>query len=171
MATNGPAPIASTAIADIPDADRVGRLGVMLVRALLAQAGIRNEETSPGEDHAAVDLTIHLPSAAVTAQVKSGRARPTRGGYIAVSVTEAWRKKWSLPKLPIYMIYVRVTGSAPDRWCVHGARTTTVHAHAYWVRIDNWSTPTVRVPLQNRLCLDTFSEWHDDVEAAFGKAG
>ncbi len=85
---------------DIASADRIGRIGAFYVRSVIAQAGIRNEETSPGEDYAAVDLTVHLTSAAVTVQVKTGTAQHRRkDGTYSVPVKAEWCAKSEVVKV------------------------------------------------------------------------
>lgn len=82
-----PVPSPSPSIGDIASADRIGRIGTYYVRSLAAQAGIRNDETSPGEDYGAVDLTVHLTKSPVTVQVKTSTAqRLTKDGTYAVPV-------------------------------------------------------------------------------------
>lgn len=74
-------------LGDIASADRIGRIGTYYVRSLAAQAGIRNEETSPGEDYGAIDLTVHLTKSPVTVQVKTGTCqRRNNDGTYSVPV-------------------------------------------------------------------------------------
>lgn len=153
---------------DIEPSDRTGRIGVMYVRGLLAQAGIRHEESSSGEDYGAVDLTVHLTNAAVTAQVKTGvKDRPNRDGSYSVSVTEDWCRKWERQKVPVYLIFVALSKKYYYDVVYQGKRSTTWYAHAYWIQVNDVLPGTVRVPGQNRLCLDTFEHWDDDVTRVF----
>jgi hypothetical protein len=166
MAVAGPT--RSAVVGVLPPEDQVGRLGVMYVRALLAQAALANEETSPGEDHLATDLNVNFRAAPVRVQVKAGRTRRNNDGSYSVSVTEKWRRDWSAAKIPVYLVYVRLEHRPPVKWFEHPASATTVHAHAYWVRVNGLSVATVRVPTSNRLTLDTFKLWHEDIETTFG---
>jgi hypothetical protein len=83
-------------------------------------------------------------------------------------VTEKWRKDWTDAKIPVYLVYVHLEHKPPATWFEHPASSTTMHAHAYWVRVDGLSVATVRVPTKNRLTVDTFQLWHNDIEATFG---
>lgn len=152
----------------IPPDDQIGRLGVMYVRSLLAQAALGNEETSPGEDHLAADLNVNFRPAPIRVQVKAGRKRRNKDGTFSVSITEKWRTDWTAAKIPVYLVYVHLEHRVPAKWFEHPISSTTVHAHAYWVRVDGLSVTTVRVPTTNRLTVDTFKVWNDDIEATFG---
>lgn len=153
---------------DIASADRTGRIGVLYVRGLIAQAGIRQEETSPGEDYGAVDLTVHLASAPITVQVKTGtQHRRTKDGFYSVPVKDAWCAKWARQKVPVYLVLVVLSKSDYAAIVTQQARSTTWHAHAYWVQVNDAQPGTVSVPVQNRLHLGTFEVWDDQVEASF----
>lgn len=152
---------------DIGDTDRTGRIGAIYVRGLLAQAGIRNEETSPGEDYGAVDVTVHLTCAPVTVQVKTGIKRRNRDGTYSVPVTPAWCAKWANQKVPVYLVFVALSRRAYSGLVTHDIYSTRWAAHAYWVQVNDAVPGTVRVPVQNRLTMDTFVRWDDDVLQAF----
>lgn len=154
----------------IADGDRIGRLGVMYFRSLLAQAAVINGEISGGEDHLAVDLTVTFPVGSVTVQVKTGTKKVNKHGVIAVSTTKKWRDKWAVAKTPVYLVYVRLEKGQAADWIEHGDMHTLVHARAHWLRVDGLSDPTAKVPVANRLTSETFDEWVDDFEAAFGQA-
>jgi len=158
------------ATAGIAATDRVGRLGVMYVRSILAQAGIGNEETTAGEDHYAIDLTVNLPMAKVGVQVKAGAQAPNQDGSFSVPTKESWREKWAATATPVYLVYVHLEKEPPPDWVEHGDCCTTLHARAHWLRVNNLSVPTARVPIANRLTVATFASWEQDVSAAFGKA-
>jgi len=139
----------------------------MYVRALLAQAGIRNEESSPGEDYGAVDLTIHLTSAAVTAQVKTGIKRRNRDSTYSVTLKPEWCAKWEGQKVPVYLVFVALSRRNYCDLVTQKDFSTTLYAHAYWLQVNDAQPGTVRVPVKNRLSLDTFQCWDEDVEHAF----
>lgn len=151
----------------ISRSDRIGRLGVAYVRSVLAQAAIPNEETSSGEDHLAVDLSVQFPSSAVRVQVKSGTRAPNKNGSITVPLEARWCRVWAASQIPVYLVYVRLEKSRPRDWLAHLDLHTTMHAHAHWVRVNGVSAASVRVPLANRLSINTFDAWHQDVEACF----
>ena len=153
---------------DIPPSDRTGRIGMLYVMSLVAQAGIRQGETSAGEDHGAVDMTVHLTSAPVTVQVKTGtQPRRNKDGTYSVPVKADWCAKWAKQKVPVYLVFVVLTKRDFAAGVTHGQRSTTWHAHAYWVRVNDAEPGTVRVPVQNRLQLETFQAWDAEVEQVF----
>lgn len=139
----------------------------MYVRGLLAQAGIRNGEPPPGEDYGAVDLTVHLTSAPVTAQIKTGRQRRNRDGTYSVTLKPEWCAKWAGQKVPVYLVFVALSKKNYCDLVSQGGYSTTWHAHAYWLQVNDAQPGTVRVPMKNRLNLDTFEGWDEDVERAF----
>lgn len=158
----------SQSTGDIASSDRTGRIGMLYVRGLVAQAGFRQEETSPGEDYGAVDLTVHLASAAVTVQVKTAtQPRRNRDDTYSVSVSDVWCAKWAQQKVPVYLALVVLSKSDFAAGVTHGPRSTTWHAHAYWVRVNDAQPGSVRVPVQNRLHLGTFRAWDEEVEQVF----
>lgn len=148
--------------------DQIGRLGVMYVRSLLTQAALGNQETSPGEDHLATDLNVDFRPATIRVQVKAGRKRRNQDRSFSVSVNKKWRADWADAKIPVYLVYVHLEHTPPSKWFDHPRTATTVHAHAYWVRVDGLSVATVKVPTANRLTVDTFEAWNRDIEATFG---
>lgn len=152
----------------IASADRIGRIGTYYVRSLAAQAGIRNEETAPGEDYGAVDLTVHLTKSPVTVQVKASTAqRLNKDGTYSVPVKAEWCDKWSKQGLPVYLVLVVLSRKDLATMVTQSKRSTTWHAHAYWVQVNDARPGTVRVPAQNRLHLDTFRVWDEQVERVF----
>lgn len=154
----------------VAETDHIGRLGVMYVRSILAQAGVVHGEVHGGEDHLAVDLTVTFRVGTVTVQVKTGTKKPNKDGSISVPTTKAWREKWQQTKTPVYLIYVRLEKEPPADWIQHAALHTTLHARAQWVQVNNLSVATAKVPESNRLTAATFDGWVDDFNAAFGKA-
>jgi len=155
-------------VGTIPSEDQIGRLGVMYVRSLLAQAALGNSETSSGEDHLATDLNVDFRPATIRVQVKAGHKRRNKDGSYSISITEKWRKDWADAKIPVYLVYVHLEHKPPVKWFAHAVTSTTVHAHAYWARVDGVSAATVRVPTANRLTVSTFELWNHDIEATFG---
>jgi hypothetical protein len=141
---------------------------MLYVMSLVAQAGIRQGETLPGEDHGAVDMTVHLTSAAVTLQVKTGtQQRRNKDGTYSVHVKSDWCAKWAKQKVPVYLVLVVLTKKDFAAGVTHGSRSMTWHAHAYWVRVNDATPGTVRVPVHNRLQLETFRAWDAEVERVF----
>lgn len=158
----------AVSIGAIGPEDQIGRLGVMYVRSLLAQAALGNAETSSGEDHLSTDLNVDFRPATIRVQVKAGRKRMNADGSFSVSTTQKWRGDWAAAKIPVYLVYVHLEHAKPVKWLEHPAVSTTVHAHAHWVRVDGLSVPTVRVPGANRLTVATFAQWNRQIEAQFG---
>lgn len=154
----------------IPLSDRKGRLGVTYVRTVLAQAALPNEETTGGEDHLAVDLNVQFPAAPVRVQVKCGTRKPNKSGSITVPVEPGWRDRWCAMKIPVYLVYVRLERGQPGAWLEHPSLSTTVHVRAHWVRVNGLSAASARVPVGNRLTLETFGTWNQQLEACFGEA-
>jgi len=155
----------------IDGGDQIGRLGVMYVRSLLAQAGVANAESSPGEDHLAVDLTISTPQGAtVGVQVKCGTKKPNKDGSISVPVTDKWKAKWAASCLPVFLVYVYLEKPTPVEWIEHGDTQTVVHARALWTRVNTVKGQSVRLPVKNRLTAETFDTWVEEFEQAWGKA-
>lgn len=152
---------------DIAPNDRTGRIGAIYVRGLLAQAGIRNEETSPGEDYGGVDLTVHLTSAPVTVQVKAGRKRRNKDATYSVPLKPEWCTKWAGQKVPVYLVFVALSKANHADLVAQHAYSTTWYAHAYWMQVNDAAPGTVRVPVENRLNLGTFQVWDEDVERVF----
>lgn len=150
--------------------DQIGRWGVMYFRSILAQAAVIHGEIQGGEDHLAVDMTLTFPVGSVTVQVKTGTKKVTKKGTISVSTTKKWREKWAEAKTPVYLVYIRLEKNLPRDWIEHAEIHTTLHARAHWVRVNGLSEPTAKVPVMNRLTVETFDEWVDDFNAAFGKA-
>ncbi len=142
----------------------------MYVRSLLAQAGLRNEETSPGEDYGAIDIAVHLRPAVVTAQIKT-RITPRRNKdeTYSVSITAKWCAKWQEQKLPVYLIFVVLSRKDHGKLVIHDDRSTTWHARAYWVQVNDAKSGTIKVPICNRLDFNAFSRWDDDVTRVFTK--
>lgn len=153
----------------IQPTDKTGRMGVMYVRSLLAQAGVINNEVASGEDHLAVDLTLVFPVGPVTVQVKAGTTEPNNDGSITVSIAESWRRKWAQTITPVFLIYVRLEKDSPTDWVEHGDLHTLLHAHAHWLKVNELSGANVRVPLANRLTVETFGQWVSEFDR-FGKA-
>lgn len=158
----GPGPIASD--------DHIGRMGVMYVRSLLAQAALGNAETSPGEDYLGTDLTVDFPVASIRVQVKTGHKRQNKDGSFSVSTTKKWRTDWATAQIPVYLVYVHLEKPTPAEWLEHPTAATTVHAHAHWVRVNGVSAATVRVPGANRLTVGTFQDWQKHIAECFGMA-
>ena len=141
---------------------------MLYVRNLVAQAGIRHEETSPGEDYGAVDLTVHLDSAAVTVQVKTAtQPRRNQDGTYSVPVKQDWCSKWANQKVPVYLVLVVLTKKHFANAVTHHPRSTTWHAHAYWAQVNDAKPGSVQVPVANRLQMETFRTWNEDIEQAF----
>ena len=162
-----PAPAVAQIAGHIAPADRAGRIGVMYVRALMAQAGVASTEMSPGEDYWGIDAIGLLRHGSVFIQIKAGRARRNADGSYSVAVTPEWCEKWSRQTTPIYLVYVSLARRADDAVVTHLVRSTTWHAHAYWARVNDALPGTVRVPVQNRLTLDTFLDWEAELRSGY----
>lgn len=164
MATKGAQRALQPAFVTLPDSDRTGRLGVMLMRAICAQAGVGCSETSPGEDHLAIDVKVEFPKGDVRVQIKSGTATPNVDGTLSVSVTDDWIAKWRRNHLPAYLVYVRLPHNDWGALLEHGDGTTLMYAQAYWARVDELSESPVRLRPENRLTMETFLEWEHHVD-------
>lgn len=154
----------------ITGGDQIGRLGVMYVRSLLAQAGVAHGEFQPGEDYLAVDVTVEFPQGGVRVQIKTGTKKPNRSGSITVPVEDAWKSKWAKSHLPVYLVYVHLEKPAPAEWIEHKVAHTLVHAQALWARVNTVTGKSVTLPVKNRLTADTFDTWVEEFEQAWGKA-
>jgi hypothetical protein len=153
----------------VQSTDKTGRMGVMYVRSILAQAGVINTEVPGGEDYLAVDLAVIFPIGTVTVQVKAGTAKRNDDGSITVPVEESWREKWAQTITPVFLVYVRLEKDLPAEWVDHADLYTRLHARAHWLQVNEMSGASVRVPLANRLTVDTFDVWVDKF-TGFGKA-
>lgn len=158
--------------ASLPLTDQIGRFGVFYVRSLLAQAGVVHSETSGGEDHLAVDITVNFQSGACIVQVKAGTKDRNKDGSITVPVNEAWKAKWAANALPVYLVYVHLEKAPPSDWIGHENFQTVVHAKALWAQINHVSGKSVGLPRDNQLTADTFDLWAEafDDQAAWGRA-
>lgn len=154
----------------VAKSDQIGRLGVMYVRSLLAQAGVVHNEVPGGEDHLAVDLTLTFPVGSVSVQVKTGTKKPNKDGSISVPTTKSWREKWQEAKTPVYLVYVRLEKEPPTDWLEHADLHTIVHARALWTQVNELSAANAKVPGTNRLTAATFESWVDDFNTSWGKA-
>ena len=152
--------------------DQIGRFGVFYVRTLLAQGGVIHNEPSSGEDHLAVDITANFQSGACCVQVKTGTRSLNKDGCITVPVAENWKVKWAANVLPVYLVYVHLESGVPTGWASHEGLQTVVHANALWIRVNEFSGKSVRLPVENQLTADTFDLWADEFanESAWGKA-
>jgi Domain of unknown function (DUF4365) len=157
------------AAGSVQSTDKTGRMGVMYVRSILAQAGVINNEVPGGEDHLAVDLMLVFPVGPVTVQVKAGTTTPNRDGSITVPVEESWREKWAQTRTPVFLVYVRLEKEPPNEWVDHADLHTLLHARAHWLKVNGMSGASVRVPLANRLTVKTFESWVAEFNR-FGKA-
>lgn len=151
----------------IAPADRAGRIGVMYVRALMAQAGVASTETSPGEDYWGVDVIGLLKHGSVFLQVKCGRARRNGDESYSVRLLADWCEKWAHQTTPIYLVYVALSRRDDSTLVTHLAKSTTWHAHAYWTRVNDAQPGTVRVSVQNRFSLDTLLAWENELRDGY----
>ncbi len=149
--------------------DKTGRLGVMYVRSILAQAGVVNSEVPGGEDHLAVDIAVVLPMGPITVQVKAGTKKPNRDGSISVPTTKEWREKWAAAKTPVFLVYVRLEKALASEWVDHEQLQTVVHARAHWLKVNDLSVASAKLPAQNRLTAETFDEWAEELNRLFGE--
>ncbi|MBN7296616.1 DUF4365 domain-containing protein [Mycobacteroides abscessus] len=157
----------------IKSADHIGRLGVMYFRSLLAQAGVANNESSSGEDHLAVDVTVEFIAGGVRVQIKTGTKSLNKDGSLTVPVKDDWKAKWSAARVPVYLVYVHLEKAPPPQWIEHEDAHTVVHARALWARVNAVKGKSVRLPAQNRLTAETFATWageFDEPNRGWGKA-
>jgi hypothetical protein len=154
----------------IEQSDRIGRLGVMYFRSLLAQAGVPHGEFSPGEDYLAVDVTVDVPAGGVRVQIKTGTKRLNKDGSITVPVTDDWKAKWTAAHVPVFLVYVKLQTLTPAKWIEHNAAHTIVFAKALWAQVNAVNGKSVRVPAENRLTAKTFDAWNAEFEANWGRA-
>jgi sugar lactone lactonase YvrE len=164
-----PANLTSVAVGAIGDTDKTGRLGVMYVRSILAQAGVVNNEVPGGEDHLAVDIAAIFPVGTVTLQVKAGVKKPNKDGDFSISTTKKWREKWAAARTPVFLVYVRLERKLPSEWIGHEELFTVLHARAHWVRVKNLSVTSAKVPVKNRLTVRTLDEWAEEFNKLFGE--
>jgi len=140
----------------------------MYVRSLVSQAALAHGETQAGEDHMSFDMNVDFRSAAVRVQVKCGASKPlNKDQTYSVYTEQKWRDDWATAKIPVYLVYVHLAKRAPRNWIEHPAKSTTMHAHAYWLRVNSVSAATVRIPIANRLSLATFADWEHDLDLCF----
>jgi hypothetical protein len=111
----------------------------MYFRFLIAQAGIAHGEFSGGEDHLAVDVTVHLMPGGVRVQIKTGTKAPNNDGSITVPVTEERKKKWAVSRVPVFLVYVHLETAAPAEWIEHEVAHTTVYAQAQCTLAIGWA--------------------------------
>lgn len=158
--------------ASLPLTDQIGRFGVFYVRSLLAQAGVAHSETSGGEDHLAVDITVIFPSGACCVQVKAGNKDRRKDGSITVPVNDEWKTKWSASALPVYLVYVHLEKELPSDWISHEDLQTVVHAKALWGQVNEVSGKSVVLPRDSQLTVGTFGMWAEafDDQVAWGRA-
>lgn len=163
--TVGTSPPSSYSI--LPDSDRTGRIGVAYMRALCAQAGVGCSETTPGEDHLAIDMKVEFQQGDVRVQIKSGSQEPLSDGSISISVKDSWISKWTANMLPAYLVYVRLPGKDWPTILTHEPDTTKWNAYAYWARVDCLKSSPIHLAPKNRLTIDTFMQWQSDIIANF----
>jgi len=147
---------------------RKGRFGVVYMRAIAGQAGCGLNESGPGEDTLAVDLTLEFPEGAVRVQVKTTASMTIDDDdeYLSFSATDKWIAKWDRNQNPVYFVIVVVPGVS-DSWLAHDANgTQMVRTAAYWVRLTPGTfaeTKTIKVPRAQRVTLETIPMWHTDL--------
>lgn len=136
----------------------------MYMRSLLAQANVAHSEFSPGEDRHAVDATLIFATSTVRVQVKCGTKEPNKDGSMTVDVMDGWKAKWSVCKQPVYLVYVRLEKADPPGWIEHAGLLTLMHTRAFWARVNTVTGSSVRIPIENRLCAETFIQWCDEAD-------
>ena len=82
-------------------------------------------------------------------------------------MTPAWCERWSHQSTPIYLVYVALSRRDDSAVIEHLARSTTWYAHAYWAQVNDAKPGIVRVPAQNRLTLDTFLNWENELRSGY----
>ncbi|MEH0821508.1 MULTISPECIES: DUF4365 domain-containing protein [unclassified Micromonospora] len=148
------------------------RYGVAYLRAVCSQAGIAFSETSPDEDHHAVDGALNLGTATVTVQVKCSGQFKISGRSATWPAEVEWRDKWSRSKLPIYFVLVILDVDDQASWLMHADDGTMHRAAAFWVRVDKLPAGSnINVPKGQRLTAGTMTQWAADVDACFAPLG
>lgn len=145
----------------------------MYFRSLLAQAGVAHGETSSGEDHLAVDITVEFIAGGARVQIKTGTKPLNKDRSLTVPVKESWKAKWSAAQVPVFLVYVHLEKAPPPEWIDHEDAHTVIHARALWARVNEVKGKSVRLPAQNRLTAETFDTWAGEFERpnrGWGKA-
>lgn len=154
------------------DKGQKARYGVSYVRALCAHAGLSFTETSPDEDVLAVDGDLKFAEASVGLQVKCTSQFKLAGRTASWRADPGWIRQWTRSRLPVYFVLV-IVPSDKELWLAHSNRGTQLQqTAAYWLRVDDQPfTQSLSIPKTQRLTIDTFSEWHNDVIASFASVG
>ncbi|GAA1880808.1 DUF4365 domain-containing protein [Asanoa iriomotensis] len=152
----------------LPVNARKARYGIAYVSAVFSQAGVPFTETSPDEDHLAVDGVLNLGTAPICIQVKCSGQFRIRGRSASWSVEPEWREKWTKSKLPVYFILVILDIDDHPHWLLHKVDGTMHKAAAFWVRVDKLGKEKrIKIPKRQRLTVDTLSSWSAEVDACF----
>lgn len=144
------------------------RYGVSYVRAVCSQAGVPFNETSPDEDVLAVDGQVFFDIANVSVQVKCSSQYKISGRSATWPAEVEWRDKWGKSKIPVYFILVILDFDNQGDWLTHDGSGTFHRSAAFWTRVDGMSGGTgINVPKNQRLTVDTFSQWASELDACF----
>ena len=151
----------------LDDSQRKARYGVTYLRNICAQAGVGFEETSPGEDVLAVDCEVQFAESSVRVQVKCTSGLTIKGKTKSVDLDADWIQKWKLSINPVYIVIVIVPRDS-TAWIEHSDEGTMHKTAAFWARVDFGATaPSISIPRDQRLTVDTMKVWHGDLLKPF----
>ena len=125
-------------------------------------------ETSADEDVLAIDAEVSFPESPVRVQIKCTSSLKIAGRTASWKLEEQWVKKWNASKIPAYFVLVLVPPEI-DTWLLHSGRGTNMHqTAAYWQRVDlSDHSSTLSIPKRQRLTVESFAQWHQDVLSVF----
>lgn len=146
--------------------------GAHYVSLVCDQAGLLFQESPSQGDVYSFDGQLWIKSGlSVSVQVKCTARRVVR--QRSYRIKPAWRKNWDRLDLPGYFVVVTVPSDVTDDWLEHAEdpAATLARSAAFWTRIDplDPNQTDITVLASQRLTVDTFKEWADDLQ--FAKQG
>ncbi|AUN38639.1 DUF4365 domain-containing protein [Tsukamurella tyrosinosolvens] len=137
--------------------------------AVCSQSGHTLQEGRQDEDCWAVDTTVDLTAACVFVQLKcTSSPKITPSGDFRVSLKKQWTDKWTVKKVPVYVLLV-VVPSVQDAWIEHPDQHTVHRTRAYWQRFDPAEhTTSIVLPKINRFQASTLTTWEAQLNDVFG---
>ncbi len=161
----------STRLPAAPQLDmssKKGRYGVAFLDALVTAAGYDMNETRPGADLLASDMTITFPEGGVRVQVKttSRYALAATNERLTYTAEQHWVDGWAAAMCPVYFVVV-VVPDAVD-WLEHAADgTRMVDTAAFWNRVDpssfSQNNMAVAALRSQRVDATTLARWQQDL--------
>lgn len=150
-----------------------GRFGVAYLRMIASQAGIGLNETSPDEDVLAIDCDLCFAIANVRVQVKCSSQFQITGRSASWSADSSWCGKWKQSLLPVYFVLVILDSETQEQWVEHHDYGTLQRAAAFWVRVNQLDddAASISIPKSQRLSIDTFHIWENELLACFSGQG